>query len=89
MDADHSLTGTRVADMLQRAVRERGRAPVIVMVDIGTVIRSRMLHFWASERRVQLLFTDPGADANPFRESFNSRFQIGYLNVGRSTNNEE
>ena len=70
MDVDHSLLGKHVADMLERCVPERGRATDIVTVDNGTEFRSRALLSWASERRVQMFFIDPGKPTqNPFIES--------------------
>ena len=82
IDVDHSLPGASVAAMLERAVRERGRAPDIITVDNGTEFRSRAVQSWASERRVQLFFIDPGKPTqNPFIESFNGRFRIECLNI--------
>ena len=74
IEVDHSLPGARVADMLERAVRERGRAPDIITADNGTEFRSRAMQSRASERRVQLFFIDSGKPTqNPFIESFNVR----------------
>lgn len=90
IDVDHSLPGTRVAVMLERAIRERGRAPDIITVDNGTEFRGRALQSWASKRRVQLFFIDPGKPTrNPFIESFNGRFRIECLNVSWFTSLEE
>lgn len=90
LDVDHSLPGTRVAEMLERAVRERGRAPDIITVDNGTEFRSRALLSWASGRRVQMFFIDPGKPTqNPFIESFNGRFRIECLNVSWFTSIDE
>ncbi len=77
---DTSLSGMRVARVLERVTTERGK-PAEIVLDNGPELTSRALDQWASERGVQLQFIDPGKpQQNGFIESFNGRLRDECLN---------
>jgi putative transposase len=81
IEVDTSLPGTRVAQVLDRVVRERNTTPEAIMLDNGPELTSRALDQWAYQRSVQLRFIDPGKPVqNAFVESFNSRLRDECLN---------
>jgi putative transposase len=74
------FTGTRVAELLDRACR--GRLPAVITADNGTEFTSKALDAWAFERGVKLDFTTPGKPTeNGFVESFQGRFRDECLNA--------
>ena len=80
IEVDTSLSGVRVARVLERVVGERG-APAEITLDNGPELTSRALDQWAYERGVQLQFIDPGKpQQNGFIESFNGRLRDECLN---------
>ncbi|MEM6304398.1 MAG: IS3 family transposase [Pseudomonadota bacterium] len=80
IEADFSLPGERVVEMLQRVAQERGY-PDILVVDNGPELRGRALDAWADDHGVQLYFIDPGKPTqNAYIESFNGRFRDECLN---------
>jgi len=80
IEVDTSLSGVRVARVLERVVTERGR-PTEIVLDNGPELTSRALDQWAYERGVQLQFIDPGKpQQNGFIESFNGRLRDECLN---------
>jgi putative transposase len=82
LEADHSMTGMKVAQALERAKEERGALPRSITVDNGTEFCSRALEAWAMGQEVQLCFIRPGRPVeNGFIESFNGRLRDEFLNV--------
>jgi putative transposase len=80
IEVDTSLTGGRVARVLDRLAEVRG-LPAQITTDNGPEFTSKAMLKWARERKVQLHFIDPGKPIqNAFVESFNGRFRDECLN---------
>lgn len=81
IEVDTSLSGVRVARVLDRVITERGQAPEEIVLDNGPELTSRALDQWAYERGVALRFIEPGKPVqNCFIESFNGRLRDECLN---------
>ena len=82
LEADRSMTGKKVAEVLDRAKQERGHLPEGITVDNGSEFSGRALEAWAIANDVQLCFIRPGHPVeNGFIESFNGRLRDECLNV--------
>ena len=82
LEADRSMTGTKVAQALADRKEERGSLPESITVDNGSEFCSRALEAWAMTNEVQLCFIRPGRPVeNGFIESFNGRLRDECLNV--------
>ena len=82
LQADRSMTGKKVSDVLERAQQERGSLPETITVDNGSEFSGRALEAWAIANNVQLCFIRPGRPVeNGFIESFNGRLRDECLNV--------
>lgn len=80
LEADHSLTGQRVARVLDRIALVRG-LPEVITVDNGPEFIGKALDLWAFEHSVRLRFIQPGKPVqNAFIESFNGKFRDECLN---------
>jgi putative transposase len=80
IEVDTSLSGARVARVLDRVIAERATPEEIVM-DNGPELTSRALDQWAYERGVRLRFIAPGKPVqNAFIESFNGKLRDECLN---------
>lgn len=80
IEADFSLTGERVARVLERLSLTRG-LPAVITVDNGPEFAGRALDAWAYQRGVKLHFIRPGKPVeNAYIESFNGRFRDECLN---------
>ena len=80
--ADRSMTGMKVAEVLETAKAERGGLPESITVDNGSEFTGRALEAWAMASEVQLCFIRPGRPVeNGFIESFNGRLRDECLNV--------
>ena len=80
IEVDTSLSGTRVARVLDQIALTRGYPTTIVM-DNGTELTGIAMACWARDRKVCLHFIDPGKPTqNAFIESFNGRFRDECLN---------
>lgn len=80
IEVDVSLSGQRVARVLDRLVALRGTPKNIVM-DNGPEFTSRALDAWAYQNKVNLAFIAPGKPTqNSFAESFNGKFRDECLN---------
>ena len=78
--ADLSLSGHKVATILDGVARNRGY-PKRITVDNGTEFYSRAMDSWAYRHGVQLDFIRPGRPMeNGFTESFNGRLRDECLN---------
>lgn len=72
LEADRSMTGRKVAEVLEGARVERGALPETITVDNGSEFSGRALEAWAMANEVQLCFIRPGRPVeNGFIESFN------------------
>lgn len=80
LEVDHSLTGQRVARVLDRLLLTRG-LPAVITVDNGPEFISKALDLWAFENKVKLRFIQPGKPTqNAYIESFNGKFRDECLN---------
>lgn len=80
IEVDTSLSGARVARVLDAIGTARGFPQTIVM-DNGTELTSVAMALWARDRQVQLHFIQPGKPTqNAYIESFNGRFRDEFLN---------
>jgi len=78
--ADTSLSGQRVADLLDGMALERGY-PKAITVDNGSEFYSKAMDSWAYRHGVQLQFIRPGKPVeNALIESFNGRLRDELLN---------
>ena len=81
LEADRSMTGRKVAEVLE-GVREERSLPESITVDNGSEFSGRALEAWAMANDVQLCFIRPGRPVeNGFVESFNGRLRDECLNV--------
>lgn len=80
LEADCSLTGRRVADVLTQLALTRG-VPLTITCDNGTEFTSQAVDLWADQNGVTLDFIRPGKPVdNAFIESFNGRLRDECLN---------
>jgi putative transposase len=80
IEADTSLSGRRVARVLQRLVEQRGR-PQRLLMDNGPEFTSQALDNWAYAQQIKLQFIEPGKPMqNGYVESFNGKFRDECLN---------
>ena len=81
IEVDTSLSGVRVARVLEKLIAQRG-APARISLDNGPELTSRALQKWASKRSVALSYIDPGKPMqNGYVESFNGKFRDECLNT--------
>ena len=81
IEVDTSISGTRVARVLDRIAFERGAYPKTLVMDNGTELTSLAMLAWASRTRVELHYIAPGKPTqNAFIESFNGKFRDECLN---------
>ena len=81
IEVDTSLSGVRVARVLDRIITERRALPAEIVMDNGPELTSKALDQWAYDRGVQLRFIDPGKPVqNCYIESFNGRLRDECLN---------
>lgn len=75
------LNGTDVAEVMNEAVRERGK-PLSITVDNGSEFAGKVMDAWSDIHQVQLAFIRPGKPTeNAFIESFNGRLRMECLDV--------
>lgn len=80
IEVDASLSGLRVARVLDRIAEMRG-LPKAIVIDNGPEFTSRALDVWAYQNKVTLSFIQPGKPVqNPYAESFNGKFRDECLN---------
>jgi putative transposase len=81
IEAEFTLTGTKVVAALERAAKRSGY-PKMITVDNGSEFASKALDAWAYEHGVKLDFIRPGKPVeNAVIESFNGRFRDECLNA--------
>ena len=81
IEVDTSLSGVRVARVLDRVIEEREGMPVEITLDNGPELTSWALDQWAYEPGVRLRFIEPGKPVqNAYIESFNGRLRDECLN---------
>src|SRR5262249_6459784 len=87
MEVDTSITGHRVARLLDQVAIARGTCPQSIVCDNGPEFISHALDEWADDHDVKLQFIQPGKPVqNCFVESFNGRFRDECLNENWFTN---
>ena len=80
IEVDTSLSGHRVARVLNQLAETRG-LPKYIVVDNGTEFTSRAMLEWENDNSTHLAFIDPGKPTqNAFVESFNGRLRDECLN---------
>jgi putative transposase len=80
IEVDTSISGSRVARVLDRIADARGLPKTIVM-DNGTELTSLAMLAWSAQHRVRLHYIAPGKPTqNAFIESFNGKFRDECLN---------
>ena len=81
LEVDTSITGRRVARVLERLKQERG-LPKVLGTDNGPEFRSRHMDQWAYDHGVKLHFIKPGKPTqNAYIESLNSQIRRRLLDV--------
>lgn len=81
IEADISLPALRVTRVLENLIRERG-IPQMIRVDNGPEFISRQLDMWCKERKIQLVFIQPGKPMqNGFIERCNGSIRRELLNA--------
>lgn len=81
LEVDMSLTGERVAQVLDRLKLEQG-LPRAIICDNGTEFTSKAMDQWAHRNQVELKFIQPGKpNQNAYCESFNARLRDECLNA--------
>jgi putative transposase len=80
IEVDTSLSGLRVARVLERLIGSRS-VPKSITIDNGTEFTSKVFDQWAYEKGIKLNFIQPGKPTqNGFVESFNGKFRDECLN---------
>lgn len=80
IEVDTSLSGLRVARVLDALCAEHGQPQTLVM-DNGPELTSQALDAWAYRKGVELRFIQPGKPVqNAYVESFNGKFRDECLN---------
>lgn len=75
IEVDTSLTGQRVARVLER-LRQAGKLPSVLVCDNGTEFTSKALLKWSQAHAVHLHFITPGKPTeNAYIESFNGKLR--------------
>ena len=89
IEVDTSLSGLRVARVLQRLIDLRG-LPGLIVSDNGSEFTSKALDSWAYQRDVGLQFIRPGKPVeNAYIESFNGKLRDECLNENWFTDLED
>jgi putative transposase len=82
VEVDTSISGERMARVLDRVIADRGAQPQEIVLDNGPEMTSRALDQWAYERGIRLRFIAPGKPVqNAYIESFNGRLRDECLNL--------
>lgn len=80
IEVDTSLSGLRVARVLERLIESRN-IPKSITMDNGTEFTSKIFDQWTYEKGIKLNFIQPGKPTqNGFVESFNGKFRDECLN---------
>lgn len=80
IEVDTSLSGARVARVLDETIRKYGK-PMAIRIDNGSEFTSKAFDAWAYQNKVGLDFIQPGRPTqNGFIESFNDKFRNECLN---------
>lgn len=81
IEADSSIPSIRVIRVLERLNETRG-LPEMIRVDNGPEFISRNLDMWCKEKKITLVFTQPGKPTqNAFIERFNGSLRRELLNA--------
>ena len=81
IEVDNSLSGQRVAQVLE-TLKEEGKKPTVITLDNGPEFISKALDQWAYQNGVKLNFIRPGKPTeNGHIESFNGKLREECLSV--------
>jgi putative transposase len=79
LETDSSITGRRVAAVLNRIAIFRG-LPQEILTDNGSEFTSNVMNAWAYDHKVDHIFIDPGKPMqNGYIESFNGKLRAECL----------
>ena len=82
IEADTSITGKRVCEVLNNVSMAQHALPEIIIIDNGPEFVSNALDEWAYKRDIKLFFISPGKPVeNCYIESFNGKFRDECLNM--------
>lgn len=80
LEVDSSITGRKVAAVLNRVAIFRGM-PKQILTDNGSEFTSNLMNAWGYDHKVDHIFIDPGKPMqNGYIESFNGKFRAECLN---------
>lgn len=80
LEVDSSITGRKVASVLNRVALFRG-LPKEILTDNGSEFTGNVLNAWSHDHKVEHIFTDPGCPTqNGYIESFNGKLRDECLN---------
>jgi len=80
LEVDSSITGRKVASVLNRVALFRG-LPEEILTDNGSEFTGNVLNAWSHDHKVEHIFTDPGCPTqNGYIESFNGKLRDECLN---------
>lgn len=80
LEVDSSISGKRVAAVLNRVALFRG-LPNEILTDNGSEFAGNALNAWSHDHQVEHIFTDPGCPTqNGYIESFNGKLRDECLN---------
>jgi putative transposase len=90
IEVDTSLTGLRVAEVLERIIFIRGAKPRTIVIDNGPEFTGHDLDQFTHKNGIRLDFIRPGKPVeNAFVESFNGKFRDECLNANWFVNLQE
>ena len=79
LEVDSSITGRKVAAVLNRVAIFRGM-PQEILTDNGSEFTSNVMNTWGYDHKVEHIFIDPGKPMqNGYIESFNGKFRAECL----------
>ena len=74
LEVARSITARRVIQLIERAIHERGEAPVHARSDNGPEFIALVIRQWMGSSEVEMLYIEPGSPwENGYAESFNAR----------------
>jgi len=81
IEANNSIPSTKVIDILEKIINNQNRKPEAIRSDNGTEFTSREFADWASKKKIDLLFIQPGKPyQNCYIERFNGTYRSEILN---------
>ena len=82
LEVDTSFASRRVTRVLDQVIAGRGTGPRRIRCDNGPELTSRHFMAWCAERRIELIYIQPGKPQQNARlESMNGKLRDEFLNV--------